>query len=68
MKERTATELAHALREAYRPDGAATLELHPGDKKAIAGLQLLAMWLKESAKEREAFNEWRRWRRENGHD
>lgn len=64
MTDRTATQLAQAMRDAYRPDGPVQFTIEPGDNKAIAGLELLAMWLKESAQEREEFNRWRKRRRE----
>ena len=59
MTERTASEIAAAMRQAYRPDEPAQFTIQPGDHKAIAGLELIALWLKQSERAREDFNEWR---------
>ncbi len=65
MTERTATEIAQAMRAAYMHDRETQFTLLPGDHKAIAAIELIAMWLKESGRAREAFNEWRKWKRDN---
>ena len=59
MTERTASELAAAMRAAYRPDEPVQFTIQPGDHKAIAALELIARWLKQSENARADFRQWR---------
>ena len=59
MTERSASERAAAMRAAYRPDQPVQFTIQPGDHKAIAGLELIALWLKKSENARADFREWR---------
>lgn len=59
MTRRSLTEIAQAMRDAYRPDQAATITLQPGDHEAIAKLVDLVEWAKADPVARAAFNGWR---------
>lgn len=65
MTERTATEIAQAMRAAYMHDRETQFTLLPGDHKAIAAIELIAMWLRESGRARDDFAAWRKWKAAN---
>lgn len=59
MGRRSLTEIALALRDAYRPGEPATITLQPGDHEARAKLVDLVEWAKDDPTARAAFNGWR---------